>query len=138
MLPTCRSQLVGHVADPNHVIVLPKTVVAPVVHVLILVIFVHPTDYSVPDQGIGICDLRFEVKLGCCSFRSDKKAQRTNFLTQPLTTVAMPELEMVIPWLELIPFIIHTQKICWQNCPEKFFLSNVVVKQQQPIGTEQE
>ena len=26
--------------------------------------------------------------------------------TQLLTTVAMPELEMVIPWLELIPFII--------------------------------
>ena len=63
MLPTCRSQLVGHIADPDHVVILPKTVVPPVVHVLVLVIFVHPTDYPVPNQGIGICDLRFEVKL---------------------------------------------------------------------------
>ena len=65
MLPTCRSQLVGHIADPDHVVVLPKTVVAPVVHVLVLVILVHPADHAVPDQGIGICDLRFEIKL-CC------------------------------------------------------------------------
>ena len=99
MLPTCRSQLVGHIADPNHVVILPKTVVAPVVHILVLVIFIHPTDNSVSNQCIGICDLRFEVKLGC-----SKSAYK------PLTTVAIPELEMVIPWLELIPFIIHAQK----------------------------
>ena len=111
MLPTCRSQLVGHIADPDHVVLLPKAVVAPVVHVLVLVIFVHPTDYSVPNQGIGICDLRFEVLSSCTYAR----------LTPPLTTVAMPELEMVIPWLDLIPFIVLTQDLV-EKCPEKFVL----------------
>ena len=57
VLPTCRSELVGHIADPDHIVVLPKTVVPPVVHVLVLVIFIHPTHYAVPNQGIGICDL---------------------------------------------------------------------------------
>ena len=33
----------------------------------------------------------------------------------------MPELEMVIPWLELIPFIVLTQDLV-EKCPEKFVL----------------
>ena len=135
MLPTCRSQLVGHIADPDHIVVLPKAVVPPVVHVLVLVIFVHPTDYSVPNQGIGICDLRFEVKLGgCCSEKDQiKKSAYKMLQTEPLTTVAMPELEMVIPWLELIPFIIHAQKSFWKNVLKSFSL-NVVNRQQQSLG----
>ena len=44
---------------------------------------------------------------------------------QKLTTVAMPELDIVIPWLELIPFIDHAEEKFWIQVLKKFILKQV-------------
>ena len=44
---------------------------------------------------------------------------------QELTTVAMPELDIVIPWLELIPFIVHAKEKFWNQALKKFILKKV-------------
>ena len=115
MLPTCRSQLVGHIADPDHVLVLPEAVLASVVHVLVLVVLVHPAHHAMSNQGIWVGNLHFPYY--------DEEAEKKR--RQKLTTVAMPELDIVIPWLELIPFIVHVKEKFWNQVLKKFILKQV-------------
>ena len=37
----------------------------------------------------------------------------------------MPELDIVIPWLELIPFIVHVKEKFWIQVLKKFILKQV-------------
>ena len=37
----------------------------------------------------------------------------------------MPELDIVIPWLELIPFIVHAKEKFWIQVLKKFILKQV-------------
>ena len=37
----------------------------------------------------------------------------------------MPELDIVIPWLELIPFIVHAKEKFWNQALKKFILKQV-------------
>ena len=74
MLPTCRSQLVGHIADPDHVLVLPEAVLASVVHVLVLVVLVHPAHHTMSNQGIWVGNLHYPYY----DEEADKKVTRTH------------------------------------------------------------
>ena len=53
----------------------------------------------------------------------DEEAEKKR--RQKLTTVAMPELDIVIPWLELIPFIVHVKEKFWNQVLKKFILKQV-------------